>query len=451
MRKSEGLPPDPEVLEELEAIDAALLGLRVDPRHAELAELTLLLADERPRITPEFAQGLDARVARRFAPESHPAPDGGARPPRRRRRSALRMGSLFGAGFAAAAAVAVGVIVIADNNGSPAIYTTLNAAGTSTAATAPHAKSFARTVASPPAAAGVTATAGTSSGFGGVSSAGGGSSGTPANSGQPARSTPSHASASAPSPPDVFAPTTSAVASPAPVDNGRKTVQSAQLQLTAPDSRLDDVSQEVFDVVGEENGIVKSSSVTAGDGGYATFSLSIPSQNLQETMTRLSELRYAVVSSRTDATQDVNSEYLNDQRALADARALRTSLLKQLAKAYTETQIDSLTAQIHDAEASISSDEATLNGLNGRISYSALSLQINAGPIVVPVAHHATPSKGFTIGKAAHDAVKVLTVAAGVALIVLAALIPFGLVVALAAWIAYWVRRRRREHALDVA
>ena len=63
--------------------------------------------------------------------------------------------------------------------------------------------------------------------------------------------------------------------------------------------------------------------------------------------------------------------------------------------------------------------------------------------------HHATPSKGFTISRAAHDAVKVLTVAAGVALIVLAALIPFGLVVALAAWIAYSVRRRRREHALD--
>ncbi len=66
-----------------------------------------------------------------------------------------------------------------------------------------------------------------------------------------------------------------------------------------------------------------------------------------------------------------------------------------------------------------------------------------------PVAH--TSSKGFTIGKAAHDAGRVLTVVAGVALITLAVLLPLVLVGGLAAWIATTVRRRRREQALDVA
>ncbi len=44
-----------------------------------------------------------------------------------------------------------------------------------------------------------------------------------------------------------------------------------------------------------------------------------------------------------------------------------------------------------------------------------------------------------------------LTVAAGVALITLAALVPVLLVGALAWWIAVAVRRRRREQALDLA
>ena len=239
-----------------------------------------------------------------------------------------------------------------------------------------------------------------------------------------------------------------ATPAPGPVSNGRRVVQSAQLALTSSGAHLDYVSQEVFNVVGEENGIVRNSSVTSGSNGYATFSLSIPSQNLQQTMTNLSELRYATVASRTDATRDVNDQYLNDVRALADARALRTSLLKQLANAVTQAQIDSLNAQIHDAEASIGSDEATLNGLQSKINFSSLDVQINAAPFPVtpPVA---TPSKGFTIGHAAHDAVRVLTVAAGVALIAFAALVPFALIAALVAWIGYWVRRRRREQALD--
>jgi hypothetical protein len=41
-------------------------------------------------------------------------------------------------------------------------------------------------------------------------------------------------------------------------------------------------------------------------------------------------------------------------------------------------------------------------------------------------------------------------VVAGVALIVLAVLLPLGLVAALVAWVAFAVRRRRREQALDL-
>jgi hypothetical protein len=240
---------------------------------------------------------------------------------------------------------------------------------------------------------------------------------------------------------------------PAPAPTARKTIQSAQLQLGTPSRWINVVAQEVFDVVGQEKGIVRNSQVTSGAGnsGYANFLLSIPSANLADTLSRLSLLQHARVVSRTDGTQDVNGQYLSDQRRLADARALRTSLLKQLAAATTQTQIDSLKAQIHDAEASIASDEATLRNLQGQISFSQLTVSINSSPVIMPLGQPSKSSGGFTLGRAAHDALNVLTVAAGVALITLAALLPLALLVALGLWIALWMRRRRREQALDAA
>ena len=238
---------------------------------------------------------------------------------------------------------------------------------------------------------------------------------------------------------------------PTPPGNGRKVLQAAQLQLSASGNRIAVVSQELFNVVGLYRGIVKSSQITAaGANGYAYFQLSIPSASLQQTLSALSTLRYAHIVSRTDATQDVNGQYNALVRQLGDDRALRTALLKQLANATTQAQIASLQTQIKDAEAAISRDQAALGALDHQINFSAVDVQINAAPIV-PVTSTGTSSRGFTLGTAWHDAIHVLTVAAGVSLIALAALIPLGLLAAVIAWIAYWVRRRRREAALDAA
>ena len=224
-------------------------------------------------------------------------------------------------------------------------------------------------------------------------------------------------------------------------------VQGAQLNLTAAANRIDDVAQEIYNLIGQVNGIVQNSSVTqGGPGGDASFQLSVPSGSLGQTMTALSSLNYAQVVSRTDSSQDITDQYGAATRALSDARALRTSLLKQLANAVTTEQVDSITAQIHDAEASISSDQARVNGINHQVNYSQVYVSVQAKAVPPPVAHG---SGGFTIGKAAHDAGHVLTVVAGVALIALAALTPIALVVALAWWVGAALRRRRREQALD--
>lgn len=415
MRQSEEHPLDPEVIAELEAIDATLAGEPVDPSYAELAELSLLLAADRPQVPDPFARHLDERVATRFARVS---PE-----PRRKRLSLARRAWMPALAGGLAAAV-IAVVAVQSGGG-----------GSSSSSTVPHLDSApSLTPPTPHASA-----AATSSSAGSVKAA--------ASTGAV------KAAASAPVFNGPGIATSAAPAAPVPPSNGRKTTQSAQLQLLTAGSRIDAVAQEVYDVVGQENGIVRNSSVTAaaGNSGFASFSLSIPSANLAQTMTRLTQQRYVRVQSSTNSTQDVNGAYLAHQRTLQDARALRTSLLKQLADATTQTQVTSLNAQIHDAEASISSDEATLRGLEGRISMSPLEVQVNTGPLPGPVPVTGSSSGGFTLGRAAHDAVRVLTVAAGVALIALAAALPVALLVALGLWVAASVRRRRREQALDTA
>jgi Domain of unknown function (DUF4349) len=417
MRRVDEPPIGPEARASLDALDATLAGEAVDPKHAEMAELALLLASDRPRMATSAADALDAKVTRRFAMETHSRP----------RRSWL---------FAPAAMVALTAAVVVVVLVAPGGPGSISESSTSAAAPALRASS-------PGAGAATSATPATPSTGGGAESASAGSTAAapsaaggrvPSSAGQTAAA-PSGGAGAAPS--------------PQPPANGHKIIQSANLNLAVAPNRIDQVAQEVFDVIGAQNGIVNDSTVTAtgGSDGYAEFQLSVPSSTLSQTMTQLSQLRGANVVSRTDATQDINGRFVSTSRRLADARALRTALLKQLADATTTTQIDSLRAQIRDAEASISSDQATLRRLNQQVNYSQIALTMNAKELPVPV----SGGGSFTIGRAAHDAGRVLTVAAGVGLIVLAALVPVGLVGAAAWWLAAGLRRRRREQALDLA
>jgi uncharacterized protein DUF4349 len=374
----------------LEVIDATLAGEAVYPEHAELAELTLILAGQRPIPDEDFTRALDEQVARRFARPS-------SRTPRR-----VRWRWLFtpGAALGALAAV-VAVIVVAGGIGG-------SGKSSSSVALGPSA-SGSRDAASAPAVA--------------------------------------QSSASASAPAQRQSPT--AVAAPAPTGTGRQIVQSAQLSLSTKPTNVDGVAQQVFDVIAAQNGVVRSSQVTAANNanGYAQFQLSVPSSNLGQTMAALSQLHGANVVSRTDSTRDITQQVGGVGMRLADARALHRALVRKLAAATTTAEIDGLNAQIGAVEARIARLQTSLRSLHRQVNLSDISLTINAA--MVP-GHPVSSGGGFTLGKAAHDAGRVLVVAAGVALIALAVLVPLGIVIALALWIAHAVRQRRREQALDL-
>jgi hypothetical protein len=410
MPRLDDRPLEPDVAAALDALDATLAGDPVDPEYADLAELALLLSAEPPGPSPEYAAGLDRRVATRFRRESSPPP------PRRR--------WLFAPG-AAVAAAAVVVVVLLGHGATPrrdlanALSVTPGVASSTTAS----AGSAAAPAPGTPTPVNHSAGASRSS-----ASAPGANQNLLASSGS----------------------STSVGSSPQPQPSGaRQVVRSAQVDLAASPKRIDDVAQQVFDVIGAEKGIVSSSNVTAtgNSDSSASFQLSVPSANLQQTLSDLSQLRGARVVSRTDATSDITAQVGGAGERLAEARALRRSLLRQLAAASTTTQVDSLKLQIRDADASIASDLSTLRGLQRQVGYSKIALTIQAAAAPPPV-----PASGgtFTLGRAAHDAGRVLVVAAGVALVALAVLVPLGLVAALAAWVGLAVRRRRREQALDL-
>ncbi len=377
------------------------------------ADVALLVAGVREFPSEEFARELDARVARRFAPE--PALTSG----QARGRRGWRRPRWIAAPAALIVAAAVAAAVIVPDLGSGGLTPLAGYKAGSGLVT--HGKDSL-------AYSGGAGSAGTASTFGPNAAS---------SAGQPVRAAglPSTASSSAPNVP------------------GARQIKSAQITLSTPNGRVNQVAQEVVTVVADEHGTVQNSRITAAaqssGGGYATFTLSIPTGNLQAAMTQLSRLRFAALDSSTAGSENVSSRYGDYQQKLADAQALRISLLKQLQTADSQTSIDSIEAQIKTAERQIAHWQSALQSLRRRISFSDVSVQVNPGGLAVtPVARS---QSGFTITRAVHDALHVLVVSAGVAVIVLAAMIPLGLVAALLMWLWVWLRQRRREQALDAS
>jgi hypothetical protein len=397
MREAE--PLEPELVAALEAIDATLAGEPVDPDLAELAELSLILRAEAPVADPAFLNRLDGRVRARFAAPS-------TRPSRSRR-------VWGGAGaLAAGLAVIVVLLVVQPWSGSPSVHP------------------------------GVIPESGVTNSSAGAASSSGASSTASAASGTVSRAAPGTSAASAPAAPAPHPP-----AAP-----GRQLAQSARLTLQARAGDIDQVAQGVFDVVGAERGSVSSSHVTSEAHGasYASFVLRVPSEHLEAALDRLSHLARARVLSREDASSDITAQIGGAGTRLADARALRRSLLHQLAAADTTHDIDRIQTQLRRNQATIARDEESLQRLHGRVSDSTIAVDVSAPAPRRRHHPHGSTSSGFTLHTALHDAGRILLVAAGVLLIAFAVLIPLALVVALIAWVWALVLRRRREAVLEL-
>lgn len=382
-----------------------------DPTPEDVAALGTLLLVERPRPSQVFAAELDARVAARFTGPRRAV--AGAATASGRRTSARRRwaASLLQRPFlpAAAATLAIGLIalVVALSAGGGG---QLGGAG-STPAVGDAGKSAGGVAAPAPA--------------------------TPEASGDLAAPAPERSAAA-----DATVPGDPSAA--------RKVERTASLELGTDADRIDDVAQGVLGVVARYDGIVDESSVQSGTaGGTAQFQLRIPAARLQPALAALSHLPDAHVLARTDDAADVNQAYVSVRRRLANARAERAGVVRALTNADTEDETLRLRARLDALERTIAGAERTQRALDRRVDWSRVSVAVRSDD--AQGSGGATDDGSFTLGGAVHDALRVLEVAAGVVVIAAAALLPLALLAACAWPLARTARRRRREHALDVA
>lgn len=380
----------PETLE-LEAVDNALAGRYVAPEHAELAELALLLRDDRPGPTLEWATHMDRRVEAGF-------------PNKPRRRPRLRVGEWWKPMAVVTTLLLPVVIVAALSSGDGLQMGGDDDAGVAASGAAEQA---------PP------ETADSDSGGGGSTA---GDEGLQLDSQTTTRNS----------------------AGKAPTDGrvARKEERSASLTLSAPRRDIDKVASQVGDVTAILGGFVARSSVSSTSGG--NLELRVPSNRLDSAIERLSKLGRVRDLSRRSV--DITAQVVSARERVTDARTERESLLRQLAKAVTVNETESIRARLEIVSQEIAAARTSLKRVNNRANFANVSVAL------VPRTGGDTDDGGaWTPGDAFGDALRVLEVAAGVAVIVAALLLPL-----LIAWLLGWlvrrgVARRGRERALDMA
>lgn len=399
MNRSDEETLDPAIERELQALEQALAGRPVDPELAELAELATELRELRETPGEEFAGELDTRAAAGF-PGTRRVADwlsgiserAGAAGTRRRLLPAL-------AGATAVFVVGTAVVATTREGGSN------EGASRITSGSMPESA--------------------TQRDPGGSAAA--------APSGDEQDLGRSQTTLPVPLPPDPGI---------APGARSRKVERSAEIVLGTEPQGVQEVAGDVLRVVGRYRGFVLSSSVRDGAEGEAgaDFQLMIPSGRLSPALADLSEL--AEVRSRNENTVDITAPFVSARERLRDSRAEAAGLLRQLAQADSDAERASVKAQLRIVRGRIAAFRAEVRRLDRRASFSRVSLAVVTGEqsAILP-----TGEDEWTVGDALHDAGRVLAVAAGVALVSLAALLPLALLVG-AAWLA---RRSYLRHARE--
>jgi hypothetical protein len=381
---------DPEVARELDALDAAVAGEAVSPEFEGLASLARAVRAERPAVDDGFAARLDARVASGFASPRSSRSSRASGWLRARGTRRMLLPALGTAASVLVVLVVVGSLQSEDGGGHRALLP-------ESAQPSPVPRT-----ASPPAA------------------------------GRQARSV---------VPADMQALTSA----PLIAGRARRVEREASLVLTASPDHVPDLADGVVRATDEVGGIVATSSVASGDGSGAgaSFQLRIPTRRLDEALAKLSKLGH--VRSRTQNSEDVTSVFVSTQERLDAALAERKGLLAQLAQATTTNETESIRARLDIVQSEIAAGRGALARLRVRTVYSAVSVAIE------PDRNGGSVGGGgpWTPGDAVRDAVRVLEVIAGGALVGLAVLGPLALLGLLVGVATRTTRRRRREQALS--
>jgi uncharacterized protein DUF4349 len=228
----------------------------------------------------------------------------------------------------------------------------------------------------------------------------------------------------------------------APGPRERKVERSISMTLAAPDEEIPAVADGVAEVTNRHGGFVLRSNLNSDDeGSTGFFELRIPSGRLREALADLAGL--ATVRSQSQSGQDVTRRHVTAKDRLQSARAERRSLLRRLAEATTDEEVESIRRRLDLVAGEINGLRGQLRNLRLRTDYAIVTVEL-AGEDSDPGAGGAGGSFDDALG----DAGDLLVGLAGALIRVLALALPLGLI-ALAAWlVGRTFRRRRRESVL---
>jgi hypothetical protein len=253
---------------------------------------------------------------------------------------------------------------------------------------------------------------------------------------------PAHASA-APAKAGDLVPAGGAPPAAAP---GRVQQLAASIGLSTSPGEVQSISDGVARLAVRDEGYVQESHVQVQRHGSseANLTLRLPSARLSAALAAIARL--APVSSESQSLQDITNTYNAARQRLDDANAERRALIRALAAATTQGQIDSLRERLSQVRSAIAQDQSALQAVSQRASSAEVEVTVLADGRAV-----ASASEGLTLHRGLHDAVRVLTVALVIALIAAAVLVPLALLIAALAGAHRVWRRHRRERVLDAA
>jgi hypothetical protein len=222
---------------------------------------------------------------------------------------------------------------------------------------------------------------------------------------------------------------------------GRVQQLAASITLDSNPQNLQATSDQVAQLTVRDGGYVQSSNVQVQQQGAseATLAFRLPSARLATALAAIARL--APVRAENQSLQDITGAYNAAHRQLSDAEAEQRALLRALAAASTEAQIDSLHVRLAASRAAIARAQSSVNSISARASTSEVEVSI--------LGDTRAGNEGLTLHKGLHDAGQILLVVVIAILILAAVLVPLALLIAGVGGARRTWRRYQRERALN--
>jgi hypothetical protein len=226
----------------------------------------------------------------------------------------------------------------------------------------------------------------------------------------------------------------------APGARTRRVERSAQIALASDPADFDGLADSIFAIADRRRGFVVRSSFSQGEGGPAGgfFELRVPTAQLQSALNELSRL--ATVRTRSESGTDVTAEFVSLRDRLRAARAERTSLLRRLELALTDTAAGAIRRRLAIVGRRITGLRADIRDVREHTEFATVIVELVDQDV-------GGASPGET-DEAVDDAVGTLEAILNFLIRALGVLVPVA-IGGLLVWLgASYARRRARDRAL---